>query len=95
MTNPERPTGSEERSSGVVHGESVNQLSAGGEERPSFEHRERQGRVVGGDVQLQGGVDADQQLDRLDGESLQPHRVDQRLDGLNHLETGDMTSITV
>lgn len=79
-------TSSEESSSGVVHGQSVNQLSGCGAERPFLEHGERQRRVVRGDVQLQGRMDADQQVHRLNGEPLQPHGVDQSHHRLMHLQ---------
>lgn len=79
-------TGSEEGSGSIVHGQSVDQLSGCGAERPSFEQGESKGSVVWSDVQLQGGMDADQQVDGLDGQPLQPHRVDQRLYRLKHLD---------
>lgn len=78
-------TGSEESSSCVVHGQSVDQLPGGGAHGPSLKQREGEGSVVRGDVELQGGVDADQQTDGLDGQPLQPHRLDQRLGRLEHL----------
>ena len=62
-----------------MHGQSVDQLSGRGAEGPSFEQREGERGMIRGDVQLQGGMDADQQVDWLDGQPLQPHRVDQRL----------------
>lgn len=79
-------TGSEEGSSSIVHGQSVDQLSGCGAERPSLEQGESERSVVWSDVQLQGGMDADQQVDRLDGQPLQPHRVDQRLYRLKNLD---------
>jgi len=79
-------TGSEQGSGGVVHGQRVHQLPGRGAQRPSLEHREGEGGVVRGDVQLEGGVDADQQVDWLDGQPPQPHRVDQRMQRLAHLE---------
>lgn len=62
-----------------MHGQSVDQLSGCGAEWAPLEQREGERSVVRGDVQLQRGVDADQQVDRLDGQLLQPHGVDQRL----------------
>lgn len=41
--------------------------------------------MVRGDVELQGGVDADQQTDGLDGQPPQPHRPHQRPRRLEHL----------
>lgn len=79
------PTGSEEGPGSVVHGQRVDQLSGRGAQRPSLKQGERERGVVRCDVQLQGGVDADQQVDRLDGQFLQPHRVDQSLHRLKHL----------
>ena len=40
--------------------------------------------VVRGDVQLQGGVDADQQADRLDGQPLEPQGPQQGLEAVQH-----------
>lgn len=73
-----------------MHGQRVDQLSGCGAERPSLEHGERERSVVGRDVQLQGGVDADQQVDWLDGQLLQPHGVNQRLHRLHHLGDGNV-----
>lgn len=81
------PTCSEEGSCGVVHGQSVDQLSGRGEHWTSFKQREGQGRVIRGDVQLQRGVDADHEVDRLDGESLKPHRVNQGMHRLKDLDS--------
>lgn len=78
-------TGSEESSSCVVHGQSVDQLPGCGAHGPPLKQREGEGSVVRGDVELEGGVDADQQADGLDGQPLQPHRLDQRPGRLQHL----------
>lgn len=80
-----RRTGPEQGSSSVVHGQRVHQLAGGGAQRPPLEQGEAERRVVRGDVQLEGGVDADQQVDGLDGELLQPHGPHQRQRGLEHL----------
>lgn len=81
-------TGSEESSSCVVHGQSVDQLAGRGAHQPPLKQGEGEGGVVGGDVELERGVDADQQADGLDGQPLQPHRLDQRLHRLEHLGGG-------
>lgn len=83
---PLGPTSSEESPGGVVHGQRVDQLSACGEQRAPLEQGEGEGGVVRGDVQLQGGVDADEQVDGLDGQQTQTQRMDQGLNGPMHLQ---------
>lgn len=87
-------TCSKQGSSSVVHGQSVHQLAGGGAQWPPLKQREGQRRVVRGDVQLERGVDADQQVDGLDGEFLQPHGSDQRQRGLEHLHRTTCSSVS-
>ncbi len=64
----------------------MDQLPGCGAQRPPLKQGEGEWCVVWGNVQLQRGMYADQQVDWLDGQLLQPHRMDQRLHWLKHLQ---------
>lgn len=80
------PTCSEEGSRSIVHGQSMDELSGCSTEWPSLKEGEGQRSVVWSNVQLQRGMDANQQVDRLDGQLLQLHGVDQCLRWLENLD---------
>lgn len=68
-----------------MHRQGVDELPGRGEHRASFKHREGERSVVGGYVQLEGGVDADKETHGQDHQFPQLHRVHQGPGVLSHL----------
>ena len=68
-----------------MHGQGVHQLAGRGAHGPTLKHREGERRVVRRDVQLEGGVHADQQVDGPDDQLAQAHGPHQGLQRVDHL----------
>lgn len=78
-------TCSEKSPRGVVHRQGVDELPGRGEDGASFKLREGERSVVGGDVQLEGGMDADKEAHGQDDQFPQLHGVHQGPGVLSHL----------
>lgn len=68
-----------------MHGQGVDELPGRGEDGAPLKHGEGERGVVGGYVQLEGGVDADEETHGQDHQFPQLHRVHQGPGVLSHL----------